>query len=170
VGIDAKATEEIVALSQGLPHYTHLLALHAAQVAAKAGRRNITLDDVDQAIGRAVQKAQQSIVSAYHAATSSPRKDSLYEEVLLACAMAKTDDLGYFAAADVREPLSRITGKPYDIPAYSRHLNDFSDARGPVLQKTGSPRRYRFRFINPMMQPFVLMRGRDKGLLPRKGR
>jgi hypothetical protein len=63
-------------------------------------------------------------------------------------------------------------GKPYDIPAYSRHLNlnDFSDTRGPVLQKTGSPRRYRFRFINPMMQPFVLMRGRDKGLLPRKER
>lgn len=158
--IDPRAEDEIVTLSQGLAHYTHLLSLHAAQSATTNGRSNITQADVTAAINKAVEKAQQSIVSAYHAATSSPRPDSLFEDVLLACAMAKTDELGYFAAADVRDPLSKIKGKRYEIPAYSRHLNDFSSDRGPVLQKTGSRRRYRFRFVSPLMQPYVLMRGR----------
>lgn len=161
--IHPDAESEIVSLSQGLPHYTHLLSLHAAQSAARGARAIITEQDVAVAVEKAVEKAQQSIVSAYHAATSSPRADSLFEDVLLACAMADTDELGYFAAADVRDPLSKIKGKRYEIPAYSRHLNDFSSDRGPVLQKTGSRRRYRFRFVSPLMQPYVLMRGRAEG-------
>jgi hypothetical protein len=32
-------------------------------------------------------------------------------------------------------------------------------AGGPVLQKTGIPRRYRFRFVDPLMQPYTIMHG-----------
>jgi hypothetical protein len=71
-----------------------------------------------------------------------------------------------FAAADVRDPLSMIMGKPYDIPAFAQHLNDLSDsARGPVLQKKGSTRRFRYRFINPLLQPYVIMKGLSEGLI-----
>lgn len=161
------AKVETARLSQGLPHYTHLLSLHAAQSAAMDGRREVELHDVESAIRTAVEKANQSILGAYHKATVSQRKDALYAKVLLACALAPTDNLGYFAAADVRSPLSRIMGKPIDIPAYSRHLNEFCETdRGAILQKIGSARRYRFRFTNPMMQPFVVIHGRAKGLLP----
>lgn len=163
LSIEDDAANEIVSLSQGLPHFTHLLALHAAQNAAYDDRRDIVSADVDKAVTKAVHKAQQSIVSLHHQATTSQRTDSIYEQVLLACALANTDELGYFAAADVRAPLSAIMGKPYDIPAYARHLNDFCEARGPVLEKKGIERRYRFRFLNPMMQPYVVMRGRSKG-------
>jgi hypothetical protein len=38
-------------------------------------------------------------------------------------------------------------------------------ARGPVLQQTGRPRKYRYRFVNPMMQPFVIMHGLANGLI-----
>jgi len=56
--------------------------------------------------------------------------------------------------------------KPYEIPAFSQHLNAFCEnARGPVLQRTGTARRYRFRFENPLMQPFVIMDGIKKGLI-----
>jgi hypothetical protein len=57
--------------------------------------------------------------------------------------------LGYFSAVDVREPMQKITGKPYDIPAFSLHLKRFSDEDGhPILQKTGQSRRFKFRFLN----------------------
>lgn len=163
--IDDAAKQRIVHLSQGLPHYTHLLTQSAAQRAAMAGRIKVELTDVRVAVDAALDKAQQSTISAYHMATASPR-ENMYQQVLLACALAQTDAMGYFAAVDVREPLSKIMGKRYEIPAFSQHLNAFSeDHRGPVLQRTGSTRRYRFRFQNPLMQPFVIMNGLKKGLI-----
>jgi hypothetical protein len=56
--------------------------------------------------------------------------------------------------------------KPYDIPAFSRHLKDFCEKkRGAILQKSGTARRYRFRFVNPLMQPYVVMHGLSAGLI-----
>ena len=37
--------------------------------------------------------------------------------------------------------------------------------RGQRVQKTGSIRRFRFRFINPRMQPFVILNGLTKELI-----
>lgn len=83
---------------------------------------------------------------------------------MLACSLAPVDDLGYFAASDVRAPLTAIMKRRYDIPAFARHLNALCQReRGPVLQKKGFARRFRFRFINPLLQPYVLMRGLAEG-------
>lgn len=159
--IDGEARERITRLSQGLPHYAHLLSQAAALSAVDRKSKSIRLSDVDTATERSIEDAQESIISAYHRATMSTR-ETLYPQVVLACALARGDDLGYFASSDVREPLSAIMGRPYDIPAYSQHLNELSDQsgeRGPVLQKIGTTRKFRFRFINPLLQPYVVMRG-----------
>jgi hypothetical protein len=90
----------------------------------------------------------------------SARRESQFEQVLLACALAEKDELGYFTASAVRDPLSRIMGKRYEIPAFARHLNQFSEpVRGQVLQKTGESNRYFYRFTNPLLQPFVILNG-----------
>lgn len=158
--IDNRVREEIAFLSRGLPHFTHLLGLEAALSAAWQERTNVTETDLGHAVGKAVERTHQSILSAYHKATSSSRKSSLYASVLLACALAETDSLGYSAASDLRSPMSMILGKPCDIGTFSRHLNDFCEPhRGPILQRVGSRHRFRFRFINPMMQPFLVMKG-----------
>ena len=104
--IDEDAKRRIVRLSQGLPHYTHLLTQSAAQRAVQVGRVNVDLTDVRVAIDTALTKAQQSTINAYHQATASPR-ENMYKQVLLACALAVSDEIGSFAAVDVREPLSR---------------------------------------------------------------
>jgi len=117
--IDADARERITHLSHGLPTFTHLLTQHAALQAVDRGDANITSVDLKSAMQEAVESQAETIKSAYHDATSSPKKN-LYREVLLACALAPKNDLGYFSAVDVREPMQKITGKPYDIPAFSR--------------------------------------------------
>lgn len=90
----------------------------------------------------------------------SPRKDNLFADVLLACAMAPADQMGYFAAQDIRAHIQLITGKDYQIPSFSQHLNEFcEEKRGPILKKIGTVRRFRFRFINPLLQPYVVMQG-----------
>jgi energy-coupling factor transporter ATP-binding protein EcfA2 len=163
--VEDSAKWHIAKLSQGLPHFTHLLGQQAGQQAVGSGRTHVIMEDVTKATGIAVSKADQTIVSTYHSATNSPR-ENVFAQVLLACALTSKDELGYFAAADVRKPLSDIMGKPYDIPAFGRHLNDFCDGkRGPILQKTGEKKRFRYRFINPMMEPFVTMNGLARGFI-----
>jgi Cdc6-like AAA superfamily ATPase len=164
--MDDDARTLIVLLSQGLPHYTHALGKASTIQALHARRWQITLDDVHASINSAIQNSQQSIRNAYQQATTSPRKDTLFKQVLLACALADVDDLGFFASSDVRDPLSRIMGKRYDIPNFSQHLDKFSsDDRGNVLDRAGTQRRFRFRFSNPLLQPFVIMRGIADGML-----
>ena len=167
--IGKTAVDRISALSQGLPHYTHLLGQHAAQAALADGRADVTLADVDRAVSRAIDRAQQSIMDAYRRATTSARR-SMYPEVLLASALASEDEFGYFSAADVRERLETITGREVPTASFSQHLDELAgDDRGPVLQKRGVPRRFRYRFVNPLLQPYVVMRGLSEGSVSPKG-
>ena len=62
--------------------------------------------------------------------------------------------------------MTTIMERHYDIPSFSRHLKEFSErTRGPILHKTGRKRRMRYRFSNPLMQPYVSMRGVAGGLI-----
>lgn len=161
MSISTDAVELIVALSQGLPHYTHLLGQEAAQKALSAARLDITENDVIAAIKEAIDKTDQTVRSDYHKACQTQRKGTLFPQVLLACALAEVDDLGYFKSADVRDPLCDITNQKYDIPNYAQHLDKFAseESRGPVLEKWGTNRRFRFRFRNSMLRPFIIMQG-----------
>ena len=154
--IAARAVQKVTTLSQGLPHYTQLLTQLAAQVALGRRRADVTSKDVDLAVGRAIERAQQSIVEAYREATSSGSQIS--PRVLLACALADEDEFGFFSAADVRAALGRIVDKPVGKAAFSKRLDELSDTRA-VLQKHGSSTTPRYRFSDPLLQPYVAMRG-----------
>lgn len=165
MSIDESVERQIAYLSQGFPNYTHALALYSAQSAVVNNRDRIALPDLSCAIATAIQKTQQSITSAYHKATSSSR-ETLYSDVLLACALAPTDNLGFFTTSDVRKPMSIIKGRNYEISAFSPHINEFCEKkRGFILQKRGTTRNYRFRFANPLMQPYIVISGLDKGII-----
>ena len=158
------AANQIVQLSAGLPHYTHTLALYSTEHAIEQERLIVTTADVSEAIKKTVDKPG-SLLSIYETATQSSRK-TLYEQVLLACAMSPKSELGFFSAASIKAPLEHITGKRYDIPAFARHLDALcSDGRGRVLSKTGISRQHRFRFVNPLLQPYIIIHGLAKGLL-----
>jgi hypothetical protein len=150
----------IVKLSQGLPHYAHLLGRETARAALDDSSMEIKEAHFTNAIESAIRNAQQSLISDYHTATSSPRREAIYQQVLLACALTRHDELGFFAPADVREPLTKIRGRRCEIAAFAKHLSAFCDStRGPILQRTGVERRYRYRFKNPLMQPYVILQG-----------
>ena len=160
------ARVRLVALSQGLPHYTHLVGLYAARNANRNNRPEIDRTDIQAGVVEAVKNAQESIVATHHRAVMSARVESLYRQVALACALSKTDERGYFTASSVRRPMTVIMGRAYDIPAFARHMNEFCEpSRGPILQRIGAPRNYRFRFANPLMQPFVIMDGMSKSII-----
>ena len=157
--IQRPALDLITAISHGLPHFTHLIGQGSARATIDDGEVEISNRHVDAALALLVDKTYETIIDEYRTAVFSHR-ETLYPQVLLAAAMAETDEQGFFAAANLVSPLSRIAGKPYDIPAFSRHLHALAEKdRGPTLQRKGTEHRYRFRFANPLLQPYVLMKG-----------
>ncbi|MCA9121933.1 MAG: hypothetical protein H6822_26655 [Planctomycetaceae bacterium] len=166
VTADEKALHEISGLSKGLPHYTHLLGLHAGRAAIRHDSSLLSVSHVKEAIGASIDGAQHSIRNAYHKATLSQRKTASYVETLLACAMAETDEFGFFTAVDVRDPMACVMKKNIQLESYAKKLHKFcEEERGSVLRKTEMHGRARFRFLNPLMQPFVLMKGLHDGLI-----
>ena len=164
IRIHQDAVERIVSLSEGLPHYTHLLGHRSAERAVQEDRDTVTLEDVETAIPRAVEG--HTIQSDYVKAVRSSQPGNLYREVLLACAIAPKNSLGYFASGQIRDPLEVIAGRRLDIPAFSRHMKEFLDpVRGNVLRREGKERSYSYRFSDPMMQPYVIMSSLTDGLI-----
>lgn len=162
--IAVRAANRIAYLSQGLPHYVHRLAQQAGLAAVGRKSLEVSLCDVDFAIKVVVTDTQESVSKDYHVATYSTRPDTLYEDVLLACACAPADDRGFFRAAAVEGPLTAIKERPYTVPAFARHLEAFrSDERRRVLLREGTPKYYRLRFRDPLLQPYVIMRGLRAG-------
>ncbi len=87
----------------------------------------------------------------------------------MACALAKTDDRGLFAPNAVVPPLTKILGREVTIANFQNHLKKFiSDERERILVRRGKERAYKFRFRDPMMQPFVIMKGVENGLIEPK--
>lgn len=157
---------KITFLSRGLPYYTHLLAMYAARRAVESKRRKVTEKDLNEGIRLAIADIDQTILERYLAATVSQRpNESLYEPVLLACALASSDELGRFQQSAVTAPLNKIIpGKSYEPATFAFHMNAFCSAdRQNVLERLGSPRNYRYRFTDPMMQPFAILKGLDDG-------
>lgn len=85
---------------------------------------------------------------------------------MLACALAEVDDHCYFTPAAVNQPLSQITNRNYKAVNYARHLKDLSEpGRGGVLQRIGQSFRLRYRISNPILRPYIVMRGIKDGVI-----
>lgn len=159
-----EASERIVRLSEGLPHYTHLLGLKSAEHVVQDDREEVTLADVEACIPRAVQR--HTVENDYLSAIRSSQPGNLYREVFVACALAPKDRLGYFKSRDVRDALEVVTGRRIEIPQFAQHMKEFMDpARGSILYREGKPRAYSYRFRDAMMQPYIILMALKDGLI-----
>jgi hypothetical protein len=160
VRISDGARAKITTLSRGLPEYVHYLARDAAISALRGKRLLVEEPDVDHAIVAMVEDADHSGSETYGAAVLSNKKNNLYRQVLLACALAETDQRGQFAPSALVDPLSEILGRPIKIANFLAHLLAFTGPeRASILERRGSRKAYKYRFSEPKMQPYVIMRG-----------
>lgn len=165
--IHGDAKWKIINLAKGLPSYVHSLGKHSCLHALDFGRLHIAETDVDAAINSLITSSDQSFKDIYEAATRSNQPGNLLRHALTACALAKTDEAGYFMPVAVKDPLSDILGRQVDIANFQNHLKAFIDPkRRSILQRVGEPRAYRFRFAQPAMQPYVIMQAIADGILP----
>lgn len=163
--IERDALEEIAGLSRGLPHYTHLLALNASRRACDDKKTKVSKQHVSSALKAALGQTNESIRYKYDEATYSTKKNTLHRHVLLACAVADCDEFGYFKPGDVVDPLSAMLKERFTTDRFSTHLNKFCEIK--LLYRDGGDYRWRYHFANPLMQPYVIMKGLDEGLISR---
>jgi Cdc6-like AAA superfamily ATPase len=164
--ITTEALRHMVQFSQGLPGYMHLLGLLSGRAALADHTLIINRTHLQNAVDRALDKADESTRQGYYRAIQSTKPDNRYREVLLACAMANKNELGQFSASSVCAPYSKIRGMEMGIEHFARHLDAFCDpARGPVLIKSGKRKGFMYQFANPLLEPLIIMKGRKDSLI-----
>jgi Cdc6-like AAA superfamily ATPase len=163
--IQGDAKWKIINLSKGLPAYVHALGKHAVYSSLESQRLQVLESDVDIAISAVLSSAQQTLKDSYEEATRSNQARAQFRQTLTACALAKVDDSGYFMPVSVKEPLSSILRRNVEIGNFQDALRDFAEKKGQILERTGESRSYRFRFRDPAMQPYVIMRGITEGII-----
>jgi Cdc6-like AAA superfamily ATPase len=167
VTMTTDAASTIVTLSQGYPHFAHLLCKEAATAAVLKRRREVNFPDVTDAVREALNDNSYHIADLYHKATLANRDGTLYQQVLISCALASVDEMGYFSSTDVKTVLNAVAQKHYETYGFSQHLDKFSsqEVRGKVLERRGSRRCYRYRFTNPLLRPYAIIKGMADGLV-----
>lgn len=169
--IDDEALFQIAFLSRGLPYYSHLVGRHAALAALNSKRLVVRDDDVFTGLAEAIKEVDQTITEDYLDAVKSQRnEETLFEPVLIACALAEPDELGKFQQTAVAAPLAEIANRtpPYTAATFAFHMNEFTEPkRKGILQRDGDTRAYRYFFTDAMMQPYVIIRALQNGKLSR---
>jgi hypothetical protein len=163
VGLVAEdvVVERIATLSNGLPHVTQALARAAARAAGDAGRGTVTNPDLDHAVRTVIAEAPEALQSAYEQATVRARR-GIYPEILLACALSPRDAYGTFSVADVGATVTNIVRR--EVRGLTNQVSALTEeGRGSVLDKRGSAKSARYRFVDPSLEPYILMRGLEEG-------
>ena len=167
--IAAEAADGIAHLAQGYPYYAHLLGLKAGYAALDRKSLIVDIEDVEDAIREAADEAHESLRTAYSKAVFSKKRKNLFAKVLLACALAPCNDLGFFSPVDARKPLQRITDSQINVQTYIQHITKFTQPKkGSVLQVTGEKYARQYRFSDPLLKPYALIRGVRDGLVPQR--
>ncbi|MDY0892990.1 ATP-binding protein [Frigoribacterium sp. CFBP9030] len=163
---DARTAASVARISQGFPYYTHLLGGAAGAEAIRDGETVVSQATVFRAMVRAVEDTSHAIRSSYTEAVSA-RADAQLVPTLLACALAETDDIGYFSSTDVANKLSEIVKAPRQLGHVNSHLKRFAgDPIWILEERRRGERSIRYRFRDPLMKPFVLIKGLESGMMP----
>ncbi len=158
---DDVVVERIAVLANGLPHAVQALAQGAAHDAASAGSGHLESLNLDAGMRAVLTGSPHDVREAYEQATVRARR-GIYPEILLACALAPRDGHGNFRVADVCDAVTRIVQR--EVRGLTNQVSALTEAgRGAVLVKQGAAKAARYRFVDPRLEPYILMRGLEEG-------
>ena len=124
----------IVGMSRGLPYFTQLLCFHAGRHAIERDSHRIERQDLQVAIGRAVEEADHFVVDVYERATRA-EKNAFMTDVLFAAARTSCDAFGRFTAEDAAGMSTDLEGSEIALLTMRRALASLSGDEKPMLEK-----------------------------------
>lgn len=160
LGIEDSVKQDIVAFSQGLPQYTHLITKYAAKTAINVGSPIIIKSFFDVAVDEAIENVQESIRRCYEQAILVNRPTHVsFKDIVLACVIAEEKSPEGFRAVDLQPALQQLTGRKPRVQSYLYYLDELcKQNRGAILHKFGTSNRYRFKFSSSLARAFVRLK------------
>ncbi len=153
---------KMIELSSGFPNYLHLLCKYAAIEAIVLNNDTISESHFDKAVQKSIDNSDYSIRNAYQKAISSTSGKNQFADVLLACAMAITDDDNSFGSMEVLEQYNQITGNEHKPESINYNLGMLCKReRAEILTKLGRQKNARYRFRKPLLKAFVKLKQHD---------
>ncbi len=144
-----QAKTRIVNVSSGYPHFTHLLALKAAEDAIADNRTEITVHHVETATRRAVNDSEGRLKRVYDEACRSSGTEE-YRHIICAAAMIGGDQ---FIASQLRQKYKEIWGKFIKQTSLNNYFSRLvSDGDGTILRRLAKGV---YRFNDPRMPSYI---------------
>ena len=166
ISYDQESILLIANLTRGLPYYAHLIGQSAGLAAVRNETTAVGMKEVAQGLALATENAQESVKRTYYEAVSSSRTNSIYREVILGCALVEQDEFGHFTVAAVRASLVENLGLNVSFGRCASYLTGFTDeVHRRILQMDGEPWKKRYRFTDPLLETYVILKGIEDGLV-----
>lgn len=144
-----EAKQRIVSVSSGYPHFTHLLALKAAEDAIAERRTEIGITSVEAATRRAVDDSEGRLKRQYDEACRSYGTDE-YHHIVCAAAVLGSEE---FTAAQLRDEYESLWGRKIDQNSLNNYFNRLvSEGDQTILRRLAKGV---YRFNDPRMPSFV---------------
>jgi energy-coupling factor transporter ATP-binding protein EcfA2 len=163
--IDADALEFLSSLVSGIPHVAHALGLHSGRHALlERGAGAVTRLDVERARDRFLSEFDRACVRDYELAVADREASGDLRSLLLACALAETDDENSFGLEEIARPFEEILqgrAAPLDIAHYVDGLTGGNGHH--VLRECGRPGTQRYAFRDSLTRPYVVLKSLRHG-------
>ncbi|MCG2738874.1 MAG: ATP-binding protein [Syntrophaceae bacterium] len=141
--------DAIIRMSWGYPHFTHLLALKCAEDAIAEGRQAITHANLQVAVRRAVEDAEETLRRTYADATRSSGTD-MYRQILCGAASIEKEE---FTAKELRNAVSKITQRKVQQTELNNYFQRLVSEKGATILKRITKGVYRFN--DPRIPSFI---------------
>jgi Cdc6-like AAA superfamily ATPase len=156
MGMQDNVKKRIVVLSQGFPHFSHLLGKQSCRACIEDDLEKVTDAHFYRALTAAVDRVDESIRSQFQQATFSSKSNSNFRAVITACAMARRDDHGTFSVSDVVNAYSWVSGRAFPKESLGYVMARLCrQERGEVLLKIKVDQSVRYLFRNPLLLAYV---------------
>lgn len=139
----------IIRLSSGYPHFTHLLALKAAELAIINEIANVDLNILDEAIEKSISDCENSLRQSYEETIQSSSTMHIYRKVLYATALCSD----IIRSSDIRFIYNII----FDDEITQQRLNQYlsklvSNSNDKILRRLTKGV---YRFSDPRMSSYI---------------
>lgn len=164
--IDDENLSYVCSIAQELPASAHRIGLQIAYQMIRSQSLQVTRADIDASLASVIDRMPLSYLTDWKNATQCSENDSLFEDVLIAAALAPRNALGWFQVKDIVEPFRVLTeGLPHRPLACSQHLHQLATQRGMVFERDKFDDCWQFRFRSSSFQSYVLLRSLALGRL-----
>ena len=174
IAYDYDTLQRIVYSAMGLPYYVHLVGREAARIAVGERRRKVSLRHVGESIIASWEYLDATIRNSYDQATSG-QHGAAYRLLILALAITQVRrnreraGSGFFPGRDVRPALQTAKKglKLRRTPTAQLQRLGTAELGTILVQRAGPGSTPIYRFDNPAMAPYVIMRSMEEGLIDR---